>query len=160
MRGTGPDGAILAEDVLALAKPQSAPEHTDIEKLGPVGRLMAERTTQSWTTVPHFFVLREIDAGSLVGIREKLAAGIESACGVRPTHTDFLVALVARVLVKHPRVNGSWTGEGIRINKEVPGHIANRLQVALWRDRQRLLLRAALVAATPRASGNGMDGKS
>jgi pyruvate dehydrogenase E2 component (dihydrolipoyllysine-residue acetyltransferase) len=124
VRGTGPDGAILAEDVLALAGPQIAPEHADIEKLGPVGRLMAERTTQSWTTVPHFFVVREIDAGALVEIREKLAAGIESARGVRPTHTDFLVALVARVLLKHPRVNGSWTGEGIRLNKEVNVAIA------------------------------------
>ena len=31
---------------------------------------------------------------------------------------------MARVLVKHPRVNGSWTGEGIRVNKEVNVAIA------------------------------------
>jgi pyruvate dehydrogenase E2 component (dihydrolipoamide acetyltransferase) len=29
------------------------------------------------------------------------------------------VALAARVLVKHPRVNASWTGGGIRLNQEV-----------------------------------------
>ena len=48
-----------------------------IETLKPpvrLARLMAERTTQSWTTVPHFFVVREVDAGALVEARE--TAGI------------------------------------------------------------------------------------
>ena len=30
-----------------------------------IARLMAERTTQSWTTAPHFFLVREIDASGL-----------------------------------------------------------------------------------------------
>ena len=30
--------------------------------LSSIARLMAERTTQSWTTAPHFFLVREIDA--------------------------------------------------------------------------------------------------
>jgi pyruvate dehydrogenase E2 component (dihydrolipoamide acetyltransferase) len=38
---------------------------------------------------------------------------------VRLTQTDLLVALVARVLVKHPRLNASWSGSGISLNKEV-----------------------------------------
>ncbi len=33
---------------------------------------MAERTTQSWTTVPHFFVIREMDASALNEARQKL----------------------------------------------------------------------------------------
>ena len=32
---------------------------------------MAERTTQSWTTVPHFFVSREVDATALNAARAK-----------------------------------------------------------------------------------------
>ena len=38
---------------------------------------MAERTTQSWTTVPHFFVTRDIDAGALNGARDA-DAGVEA----------------------------------------------------------------------------------
>jgi pyruvate dehydrogenase E2 component (dihydrolipoamide acetyltransferase) len=38
---------------------------------------------------------------------------------VRLTHTDLLVALVARTLVKHPRIYASWTNQGIRLNQEV-----------------------------------------
>ena len=37
----------------------------------------------------------------------------------RLTHTDLLVALVARVLAKHPRMNASWAGEGVRANADI-----------------------------------------
>ncbi len=123
VRGTGSEGEILAEDVQALvASPGSAkeaPAPGTLEAMSSIARLMAERTTQSWTSVPHFFVIREADAGALIEAREKLGSGIEKALGVRVTHTDVLVALAARVLRKHPRLNASWTGEGIRLNPEV-----------------------------------------
>ena len=77
---------------------------------------MAERTTQSWTTVPHFFVTRDIEASALNEYREKLVGEIERSHNVRITHTDLLVALVARVLLKHPRLNSSWTAEGMRLH--------------------------------------------
>jgi pyruvate dehydrogenase E2 component (dihydrolipoamide acetyltransferase) len=84
-----------------------------------LGRIMAERTTQSWTTVPHFFVSREIDATALNEYRQHVVGEIESAHQVRVTHTDLLVALVACVLLKHPRLNASWTAEGIRLHDHV-----------------------------------------
>jgi pyruvate dehydrogenase E2 component (dihydrolipoamide acetyltransferase) len=117
--GSGADGEILASDILALVGAQNASAAADLETMGSIGRLMAERTTGSWTTVPHFFVVREIDAGVLVAAREQLRPGIGRARGAKPTHTDLLVGLVARVLVQHPRVNASWTGDGIRLNREV-----------------------------------------
>jgi pyruvate dehydrogenase E2 component (dihydrolipoamide acetyltransferase) len=123
VRGTGSEGEILAEDVLALvgspgsAKAAAAP--AALETMSSIARLMAERTTQSWTSVPHFFVVREADAAALLEAREKLGTAIEKAQGVRVTHTDLLVALAARILVKHPRMNASWIGEGIRLNPEV-----------------------------------------
>ena len=52
----------------------------------------------------------------LIGV---LAAEIEQSRGVKLTHTDLLVALVARVLAKHPRMNASWAGEGVRVNADV-----------------------------------------
>jgi pyruvate dehydrogenase E2 component (dihydrolipoamide acetyltransferase) len=122
VRGTGNDGEILAEDILAFVTPAGSPAISSpapLETMSSIARLMAERTTQSWTSVPHFFVVREADAGALMEAREKLGSAIEKARGVRVTQTDVLVALAARVLVKHPRLNASWTGEGIRLNPEV-----------------------------------------
>ena len=39
---------------------------------------MAERTTQSWTTVPHFFVTRDVDAGALNARARTDAAGLSN----------------------------------------------------------------------------------
>jgi pyruvate dehydrogenase E2 component (dihydrolipoamide acetyltransferase) len=120
LRGSGPGGEILASDVQAAhAAPVTPGKSASLEVPSTLGRLMAERTTQSWTTVPHFFVTREIEAGALNEYREMLVAKIESAHNVRITHTDLLVALAARVLLKHSRLNSSWTAEGIRLHDYV-----------------------------------------
>src|SRR5258708_19906314 len=105
------------------AKKDAAAQGT-LERMSGMAGMMAEGTTERWTTVPHFFVVRELDAGAAVDAREKLGSAIEKAQGLRVTHTDILVALAARVLVKHPRLNSSWTGEGIRFNPEVNVGIA------------------------------------
>jgi pyruvate dehydrogenase E2 component (dihydrolipoyllysine-residue acetyltransferase) len=118
VRGTGPDGAITTDDVLAAVEPQTAAAPASGpagEALSPVARLMAERTTQSWTTAPHFYLSRDVDATALNAIRTRL----EKERGVKLSHTDLLVALVSRVLIKHPRLNGSWTGSAVQNNREV-----------------------------------------
>ena len=118
LRGSGPGGEILAADIQAAAEKSASPVSPPPEKLGPVARLMAERTTQSWTTVPHFFLVREVDATALNQARAEAIKALEKD-GIKPTLTDFLIALVARALVKHPRMNASWSGNSIRLNPEV-----------------------------------------
>ena len=129
LHGSGPGGEILASDVQArnaqgaatsaVSPTSSAHTAAQIEVPGSIGRLMAERTTQSWTSVPHFFVTREVEAGALNAAREPVAMPQKQTPGLRLTHTDLLVALVARVLLKHPRVNASWSAEGIRLHDQV-----------------------------------------
>jgi pyruvate dehydrogenase E2 component (dihydrolipoamide acetyltransferase) len=115
--GTGPGGTISGEDVQRAAESQkAAPQSATPAALSSIARLMAERTTQSWTTAPHFFLVREIDASGLIAAREKHGKAI--------THTDLLVALVARALVKHPKMNASWTGSAIHLNPNVNISIA------------------------------------
>jgi pyruvate dehydrogenase E2 component (dihydrolipoamide acetyltransferase) len=119
VKGTGPDGTISSEDILAAAAAGPAPTAgpaAGVEPLTGIARLMAERTTQSWTQAPHFFLVKDVDAGALNEAREKLGPAIERDRGVKVTHTDLLVALVARTLVKHPKMNASWVGQGIRLN--------------------------------------------
>lgn len=121
LRGSGSDGEVLASDVQAAHDVPRAAQ-TDSAKLDvptSIGRIMAERTTQSWTTIPHFFVTREIDATGLRRYRDRMAPEIERVHNVRTTHSDLLVALVARALTKHPRLNSSWTPEGIRLHHNV-----------------------------------------
>jgi pyruvate dehydrogenase E2 component (dihydrolipoamide acetyltransferase) len=124
IQGTGPDGTITSEDVQAAANgkgsavPAAAAAATVAqEPLSQLARLMAERTTQSWTSVPHFFLVQSVDAGALIAAQKKLSQG--SAAGTAPTITDLLIKLIARVLEKHPRMNSSWTGDGIRPNPDI-----------------------------------------
>jgi pyruvate dehydrogenase E2 component (dihydrolipoamide acetyltransferase) len=126
IRGSGSGGEILASDVQAATSAPATPEKQTgrIEIPTTLGRIMAERTTQSWTTVPHFFVTREIEASALNEYRERILAGVENSEHVRITHTDLLVALTARVLLKHPRLNASWSAEGIRLHDHVNMGIA------------------------------------
>jgi pyruvate dehydrogenase E2 component (dihydrolipoamide acetyltransferase) len=133
VQGTGPGGEILASDIRAVVEAKAnqapasvplAPAPAQFEPLSSIGRLMAERTTQSWTTVPHFFVQREIDAIALNRARAAFGPAIEQSHGVKLTHTDLLVALVARILTKHPRLNASWIDGGIRLNPDVNISIA------------------------------------
>ncbi len=123
VHGSGAGGEILASDVQAANGTASATQvpanATSVEIPSTLGRLMAERTTQSWTTVPHFFVTREIEATALNEYRAKVAAEIERADQARVTHTDLLIALAARTLLKHSRLNSSWTTQGIRLHHHV-----------------------------------------
>jgi len=78
-------------------------------------RLMAERTTQSWTTVPHFFLTREVNATALGEARRRLIErGAEKV-----TYTDLLVKIVAEALTRHPRVNAMWVNGAIVPNDEI-----------------------------------------
>lgn len=122
VQGSGPGGEILASDVQAAAAAPAVPPHKksrNIEVPSSLGRIMAERTTQSWTTVPHFFVSRDLDATALNEYRARIVGEIERTHQIRITHTDSLVALAARVLLKHPRLNARWSVEGIHLHDHV-----------------------------------------
>jgi pyruvate dehydrogenase E2 component (dihydrolipoamide acetyltransferase) len=136
LKGSGPGGEILAEDIMkassasaapaappaATARPTSPPAAAPSgppEAVSSIGRIMAERTTQSWTSVPHFFVTREVNAGALNTTRERLIPVIEKSHGVKVTHTDLMVAAVARALHLHPRMNGSWANDKITLNADI-----------------------------------------
>lgn len=128
VKGSGPGGEILASDIESAAQSKTQTTATatasslgqpKLETLTSIGRLMAERTTQSWTTVPHFFLVREVDATGLNAAREKLASSAAASSSAKITHTDLLIALVARVLLKHPRMNASYTPAGIQLHAHV-----------------------------------------
>lgn len=119
VRGSGSGGEILASDILAAAAPKASVPPAQADGGSTIARLMAERTTLSWTTIPHFFVTRDVDAGALNEARKKLGPEIEKSRGVKLTHSDLLIALVARVLQKHPRLHASWINQAVRANAQI-----------------------------------------
>jgi pyruvate dehydrogenase E2 component (dihydrolipoamide acetyltransferase) len=130
LQGSGPSQAVLAADVLAapLAPP---PSPAQVETLGTVWRVMAERMTASWTTAPHFYLTRELVASGLVEMRARIVPVVERRSGVRPTYTDLLVKCAATALRDHPRLNASWTGDGIQVNPDIHIGIATAVDEGL-----------------------------
>jgi len=136
LTGSGPGGEILAEDILAAVrlKPDTMYDRSEpvvvsgFNRTEPssIGRLMADRTTASWTTVPHFFVTRHVDAGALNDARARIVAG-----GTKATHTDLLISAVARTLKKHPRLNASWKENGIVVHDRVNVALAMAVENAV-----------------------------
>ena len=122
IRGSGPQGAVLAADVLAAeeqvaqapAQYAGAVSETSVSALngavdrdvsvGTIWRIMAERTTQGWTSAPHFYLVREVNASRLVSWREQVLKRSTE----KVTYTDLLVKIAAAALRMHPRVNASW----------------------------------------------------
>src|SRR6266852_3298987 len=131
IKGSGPEGAVLAADVLAAGRPQGSPVHVGAGPvparedsqatiageltLSNIWRIMAERTTQSWTSVPHFYLVREVNAGRLIAWREQTLK--RSAAKV--TYTDLLVKIVAAALRMHPRLNALWSEGKVTLKQEV-----------------------------------------
>lgn len=109
--GSGPGDAVLAADVPAAA---SAPR-VEAPAVGNVWRIMAERMTTSWTTAPHFYLVREVTVSRLVTWRERAS----KQTGARITYTDLLVRIVAAALSQHPRVNASWREGAIVQNTDI-----------------------------------------
>ena len=122
--GTGPNGAIVTADVLKASHEREnrvAPKATGLtneaHELTPstIWRIMAERTTQSWTSIPHFYLVRDVNASRLLTWREQL----QKRSSVNVTYTDLLVKLVATTLRGHLRLNAAWSKGKIILNDEI-----------------------------------------
>jgi pyruvate dehydrogenase E2 component (dihydrolipoamide acetyltransferase) len=125
VHGSGTGGEVLASDVQSAAiQSRAATTMTPktsgrLEAPSTLARLMAERTAMSWKTVPHFFLSRSIKAAVLNRYRAHIASEMQRAHNIRVTHTHLLIAITARTLLKHPRLNSSWTDRGILIHDHV-----------------------------------------
>lgn len=119
--GSGPDGAVLAADVVAAQAPApiaiapieaAAPETLGVSRMW---RVMVERISQAWTTIPHFYLMREVNATRLMAWRDD----VQKRASEKITYTDLLVKLTAAALRQHPRLNASWQNGSIALNPDI-----------------------------------------
>jgi len=127
LRGSGPGGAVLAADVTSAPSAAPAAPREAAAGVSTVWRVMAERMTQSWTSAPHFYLVREVNASRLISWRERAV----KRTGAKITYTDLLVKLVAAALAEHPRVMVSWKGGTIVQHADVNIGVAVALEDGL-----------------------------
>jgi len=137
VKGTGPGGRIVERDVQQfLASRQVAarppiveptrsteavletPSLTGGEPLSRMRRLIAERTTLTKQTVPHFYVTMDIDMSEAMALRERLNAALpEDAPKI--SVNDLVTKACALTLARFPRVNALYQNERIYPSSEI-----------------------------------------
>jgi pyruvate dehydrogenase E2 component (dihydrolipoamide acetyltransferase) len=118
VRGTGPDGRIVAEDVeRAEAQPAATapgvvtPPSGEVESrpLSSIRKTIARRLTQAWT-VPAFQLTVDAD---MTRANELVTRQRELHPDVRITLTDVLTKVCAQALMRHRDVNVQYTEDAL-----------------------------------------------
>ncbi len=139
VKGTGPNGRIVKEDVegftpgaaalvaapaTSAAAPATAPTPAPSpaieggapfaeEKLSGVRKVIARRLTESKQTVPHFYLTIDIRLDPLLKLRAELNKSLEPD-GVKLSVNDLLIKALARALIRVPQCNVSFHGDTLR----------------------------------------------
>jgi pyruvate dehydrogenase E2 component (dihydrolipoamide acetyltransferase) len=114
IRGTGPEGRIVAEDVeraeaAPAAAPAAVPGEVERVELTRIRQTIARRLTEAWT-VPVFQLTVSAD---MTRVDEVVRRHRESNPDVRLTVTDVLTKVCAQALMRHRAVNAQYTDEAI-----------------------------------------------
>jgi pyruvate dehydrogenase E2 component (dihydrolipoamide acetyltransferase) len=167
LRGTGPEGRIVAEDVEraepgAPAAPRSsAPVPTgEVERvsLTNIRKTIARRLTEAWQ-IPVFQLQASADMTHANALVAKLR---DRDPDVRVTVTDVLTKVAAQALMRHREVNAEFTEDAILLHPSANVAIAvaapQGLVVPVIRGAERLSL-AEIAAARADLVGRARDNK-
>ena len=108
LKGTGPNGRIIKRDFENLGmKDKKFFSSTTYETLEPssLRKIIAQKTTQTKNTVPHFYLTIESVVDKLLSLRKKIN---EQYSDIKISINDILVKALAIAQKKNPETKLSW----------------------------------------------------
>ena len=171
LRGTGPEGRLVAEDVerasatgavstAPTAAPASLSEEIEVVKLNQMRKTIARRMTEAWEA-PAFQISMSVDMTASIRLREALLAQVEEG-GVRPTYSDILTKVAALALMRHRDVNAHFAGDSVELfptaNIGIAVAVPHGLVVPVIRSCERLTI-PEIAAARADVVSRTRDGK-
>ncbi len=136
VRGSGPGGRILREDLSAGQSPAPppvalAPAQRDggVEEVRIIGlrRKIAEKMQESKRRIPHFAYIEEVDVTELEDLRAHLNA-TKSPERPKLTLLPFLIRALARVLPAYPQINARYDDESGIVRRYAALHLGMATQ--------------------------------
>jgi pyruvate dehydrogenase E2 component (dihydrolipoamide acetyltransferase) len=109
-RGAAPAPAAI----LPVAK-----DGDEIIQLSSMRKIIASRLLTSKTTIPHFYLHVEVDAGPLMALRKQVNDQAELTHGNKYSVNDFVLKAVINATQAVPAVNASFAGDHIISFKHV-----------------------------------------
>ena len=133
MKGSGPDGAVLAEDILRSTPvqaitPGGAPLIKETVQLTPMRRIVGERMTESKRSAPHFYLTMAAD---MTGITRRRTALKEKPSDLVPSINDFILSACAQALKSFPSLNAAFTDHGVQVYSDINIGLAVALEEGL-----------------------------
>ena len=123
IKGTGPEGRIIREDVEKYQPPVStsaatatAPSAGYIDiPVSNMRKVIGTRLTQSKQEVPHYYLTAEVNMDKALKLREVFNKTLgEKDKAAKLSVNDFVLKAVACALQDVPEANSAWLGEVIR----------------------------------------------
>ncbi len=166
VRGSGPDGRITRQDVLAAAEPSAKPlaegpsesvVTTQESARRPLTRLqktIAANMARSWSEIPHVTTFDQVDATRLLEVRKAL----EKRHGVGVSVDSMVVGAVIPALRSYPEFNATLDGDVLIVHSShhvgVAINAPEGLLVGVVRHAGRMSI-MQLAAATTRLATRG-----
>lgn len=113
IRGTGPQGRIVKEDVLKAIEELKAKEGK-IVPLAGVRKTIADRMALSHRTIPHVTISMDVDATVMIKLRENFERE-----GIRISYNAILVKAAAKALRDCPIFNSTVEEDRIRLLEDI-----------------------------------------
>lgn len=134
LKGTGDGGRIIKRDVENYSPAGggyvgtglTTESYEEIE-VSQMRKTIARRLGESKFNAPHFYLTIQIDMDNAISARKAIIDAYEQ----KISFNDIIIKAVAAALSKHPKVNSSWRGDKIRINKHVNVGVAVAVEEGL-----------------------------
>jgi pyruvate dehydrogenase E2 component (dihydrolipoamide acetyltransferase) len=157
VQGSGPAGRIMLEDLHLAAPaaaaitaaataeiitPVAAPDQVPLNRMRSA---IARTTVNSWQTIPHFYLSRDLEMDLAVKLVQS-----QQAAGVRVSLNALIMAAITAALLRFPVLNSGYGKEGVinypHINLAFAVALPDGLQVPVVREADRKNLRELTAA--------------
>ena len=149
IKGTGRDGRITRDDVIefianggdvvrasAVAPVAAMPAPTamvaaptqsaapaiaggDLLPLNPIRKRVAENMAKAWASAPHVLQVAEADFSRIVQVHKEHGDAWKAREGFLLTFMPFVTRAISIALAKYPKLNATYTDQGLRLNKRI-----------------------------------------